>query len=208
MNLGFNLKDWEEVEAIENGEFENLELGGHKVVILDARLYTSEQSGNTSLKISVDIGKGDKQEGFFKRQFDSNNLSEKKWPNGATKYLSLKKENLGYTKGFITSLEKSNKNFKFDTSKGWEQLKGLECAGVFGQEEYKRQDGKIGLATKLTQFRSLDKLDEIKIPKVKLLDGSYIEYEEYKNKSPKNDDDKLKELFGDVVTVKDDELPF
>ena len=48
MNLGFNLKDWEEAEAVEMGDREVLELGGHEVVIIDASLYTSEQSGNTS----------------------------------------------------------------------------------------------------------------------------------------------------------------
>ena len=77
MNLGFDLKDWEEVEAVEIGEREVLELGGHEVVIKDAELYTSEVSGNTSLKIIVDIGENDKQKGFFQRQYDNSNLSEK-----------------------------------------------------------------------------------------------------------------------------------
>ena len=30
------------------------------------------------------------------------------------------------------------------------------------------------------QFRSLDKLSEVKIPKVRFLDGSQLDYEEYK----------------------------
>lgn len=202
MDLGFDLKEWDSVEAIEMGDFETVELGGHKVVIVDARLYTSEITGNTSLKVSVDLAKGDKQEGYFKKQYDENSSADKKWSNGATRYLSLKSENLAYTKGFITALEKSNANFKFDTSKGWEQLKGLVCAGVFGLEEYQDQEGEVRTATKLVQFRSLDKLDEIKIPKVKLLDGTTIDYELYKNKpqnSAKNDT---------VVIVNPDELPF
>ena len=202
MNLGFDLKEWENTEAKEMGEFENVELGGHTVVIMDARLYTSEITGNTSLKVCVDLAKGDKQEGYFKKQYDENPSADKKWSNGATRYLSLKSENLAYTKGFITALEKSNANFKFDTSKGWEQLKGLVCAGVFGLEEYQDQEGEVKTATKLVQFRSLDKLDEIKIPKVKLLDGTTIDYELYKNRSQnsaKNDT---------VVIVNPDELPF
>jgi hypothetical protein len=208
MNLGFDLNDWNSVEAIESGDFETLELGGHEIVIMDARLYTSENSGNTSLKISVDIAKGDKQEGYFKKQYDNNNLSEKKWPNGAVKYLSLKKESLAYTKGFVTSLEKSNNGFKFDTSKGWEQLKGLKCAGVFGLEEYEKQDGSLGTTTKLTQFRSLDKLKDIKIPRVKKLDGSYVDYEEYQNSKSISDADRMKDLFGDCVEIATEDLPF
>lgn len=207
MNLGFDLKDWEEVEAVEMGERETLELGGHEVVIMDARLYKSPVSHNTSLKVCVDIAGNDKQKGFFKKQFDNNTLSEAKWPSGATRYLSLKKESLAYTKGFIKALENSNNGFKFSTSKGWEQLNGLKCAGVFGWEEYEDNEGKTKTATKLVQFRSLDKLKEIKIPKVKLLNGELMEYEEYKNR---NDEvQQLNDLFGDaVVEIGNDQLPF
>ena len=205
MNLGFDLKDWEETEAIEMGDFETLELGGHEVVIMDARLYTSEQSGNTSLKICVDIAGNDKQKGFFKKQYDNNTLSEKKWPTGGTRFLSLKKENLGYTKGTITAIEKSNKGFKFDTSKGWEQLNGLKCAGVFGLEEYVDQEGKTRTTTKLVQFRSLDKLGEIKIPDVKLLDGTRVDIDDYnefyRNKKEDN-------TLNNAVEISPESLPF
>lgn len=207
MNLGFDLKEWEEAEAIEMGERETLELGGHEVVIMDARLYESPVSHNTSLKVCVDIAGNDKQKGFFKKQYDNNTMSEAKWPSGATKYLSLKKESLAYTKGFIKALENSNNGFKFSTSKGWEQINGLKCAGVFGWEEYEDNEGKTKVATKLTQFRSLDKLKEITIPKVKLLNGELIEYEEYKNRNDKVQ--QLNDLFGDaVVEISSGDLPF
>ncbi len=204
MNLGFDLKDWESVDAVEMGDYENLSLGGHEVVILDARLYTSEQSGNTSLKVCVDIAGNDKQKGFFRKQFDNNNLSEKKWPSGGTRYLSLKKESLQFTKGFVSALEKSNNGFKFDTSKGWEQINNLKCAGVFGLEEYQDNEGNIKLATKLTQFRSLDKLNEIKIPKVKMLDGTSVDYDDY-NEFYRN---KNNNTTSNVVEINDNFLPF
>ena len=198
MDLGFNLDDWNNTEAKEFGEFETLELGGHEVVIKKAELYRSDFSGNTSLKVEIDIAGDDKQAGFYQKQYDENTNADKKWPNGAVRYLSLKKESLAYTKGFITALEKSNNNFKFDTSKGWEQLKGLKCAGVFGWEEYEKQDGTTGIATKLTQFRSLDKLNDIKIPSVKLLDGTYIDYEEYKA-NRNNNTNNVSDVFGDDI---------
>lgn len=202
--MNFNMDLWDKIEAKEFGDFETLELGGHEIVIMDAREYTSEFTGNTSLKVSVDIAGNDKQKGYFKNQYDENTNNDKKWPSGSVKYLSLKDEQLAYLKGFITSLEKSNNNFKFNTKGNWEQLKGLKLAGQFGLEEYKDNEGNIKAATKLVQFRSLDKLNEIKIPKVKLLDGSFMEYEDYKNRSINIANDKS----NDVVEINPDSLPF
>ena len=204
--MNFNMDLWDETEAKEFGEYENLELGGHEIVILDAREHKSEFSGNISLKISVDISGSDKQKGFFKKQYDENTSADKKWPTGAVKYCSLKDEQLAYLKGFITSLEKSNPGFKFNKKGTWEQLKNLKLAGQFGLEEYKKQDGTIGTATKLVQFRSLDKLKEIKIPKVKKLDGSLVEYEDYKEtKTVKNNSNPFGEL-NDLVELTDNLL--
>ena len=204
--MNFNMDLWETTEAKEFGEYENLELGGHEIVILDAREHKSEFSGNISLKISVDISGNDKQKGFFKKQYDENTSADKKWPTGAVKYLSLKDEQLGFLKGFITALEKSNPNFKFNKKGTWEQLKNLKLAGQFGLEEYKKQDGTIGTATKRVQFRSLDKLKDIKIPKVKKLDGSLVEYEDYKEtKIVKNNSNPFGEL-NDLVEITDNLL--
>ena len=204
--MNFDLDLFEKTEAKEFGEYENLELGGHELVIVDAREYTSEVSGNTSLRISVDIAGNDKQKGFFKKQFDENTNSDKKWSTGATKYLSLKNEQLAYLKGFITACENSNKGFKFNTKGTWEQLKNLKIAGQFGLEEYEKQDGTIGTATKLIQFRSLDKLSEIKIPKVKKLDGTFVDYEEYKNHRATAT---AEEIFGSSIVETDSgEMPF
>lgn len=205
MNLGFNVEDWKNAEAKEMGGFEVLELGGHVVVIKDARIYESEFSGNQSLKVCVDIAGDDKQKDYFKKQYDSDNTADKKWPAGATRYLSLKKESLGYTKGFVTALENSNKNFTFDLNKGWEQLNGLKCAGVFGLEEYQNNEGETKTVTKLTGFRSLDKLDTIQIPRVKLLDGSYVPYEEYQaNKKANNNTNNS----SSGIEITDELLPF
>ena len=205
--MNFNKDLFEKAEAKEFGEFETLELGGHEIIILDAREYTSEISGNTSLKVSVDISGTDKQAGFFKKQYDEAAKSKKddkdevKWPSGAVRYLSLKDEQLAYLKGFITAVENSNKGFKFDTNGTWEQLKGKKLAGQFGLEEYNKTDGSIASATKLIQFRSLDKLSEIKIPRVKLIDGSFVDYEEYKPST--NSSSKV-----DAIEIAEDALPF
>lgn len=176
--LNIDKKMWEETEAKEFGDYESLELGGHVIVIRKADIYTG-QSGNESLRVQVDIDKSDKQGGFFQQQFDNNTRSDKIWSPNATKYYSLKKENLGMLKGMITAVENSNTGFKFDMDET--KLAGKKAVGVFGLEEFEKQDGTVGTSVRLTQIRSLDKLKDVKIPKVKKLDGSYVDYEEYIN---------------------------
>lgn len=202
--MNFDLNIFNSVEAKEFGEFEALELGGHEIVIKKAEEYQSVFNNNVSLKIEVDISGNDKQTGFFQKQFDENTNMNKKWPTGSTKYMSLKNEQLAYLKGFITCLEKSNNGFKFNTSGNWQQLVGLKCAGVFGLEEYEKEDGTIGTATKLQQFRSLDKLNEIKIPRVRLIDKSTVDYEEYKNMNRNNNTS----IKNDCVEISSEDLPF
>ena len=203
--MNFNMDLWETTEAKEFGESERLELGGHELVIVDAREHTG-LTGNVSLKVCVDIAGNDKQKEFFKRQYDNNKLSERKWPAGGVKYMSLKDEQLGFLKGFITALEKSNPNFKFNVKGTWEQLKNLKIAGQFGLEEYQKQDGTVGTTTKLIQFRSLDKLNEIQIPKVKKIDGTYVDYDKYQ--APTNDNANLESLFANGPEIADEEMPF
>lgn len=177
--MNFNKDLFNKTEAKEFGDYENLELGGHLLTIVAIGEHTSEISGNTSLKVCVDISKGDKQEGFFKKQYDNNTNKDKKWSSSGTKYLSLKDEQLAYLKGFITAVENSNNGFKFNPNGEWNQLKGLKIAGQFGLEEYLDSEGHTKTITKLIQFRSIDKLKDITIPRVKKLDGSLVEYDDY-----------------------------
>lgn len=194
--------NYEEVEVKEYQEYEKLELGGHICVIKSASEYTS-YTGNVSLKVEIDTDIKDKQPNYFDKQYKNDTREYKKWSNCATKYISLREDEtcVAMLRSFITATENSNNNFIFD----WEDennLKSLfnkKIVGVFGIEEYLKQDGTVGQAIKLIQFRSLDKLNEIKIPKVKLLNGSKVDYEEYINKQSNID----------FITVDDNEpLPF
>ena len=184
-----------------NEEFEKLELGGHKGIIIKAEEYTSDFSGKKSLKVYVDTASDDKQPEYFKKQYENDTRIDRKYPNGAIKYVPLGEEEnqIKMLKSFITAYENSN-NCQFDWSKDWEQLKGKKIGIIFGQEEYTSQDGTTKLATKLNQFRSIDKVDNAKIPKVKMLDGSYVEYEDYMESK---EDNKTNE-----VEVPQADLPF
>ena len=196
-------KAYDEINIIE--EYEKISLGGHKGIIMKAEEYTSPQSGKTSLKVSVDTAKDDKQPEYFKEQYKNDNRIDKRWSNSAIKFISLGEEEnqVKMLKAFITAYENSN-NCKFDWNKNWEQLTGKKIGLVFGMDEYQNQAGELKTINKLREFRSIDKVDNIKIPKVKLLDGSYVEYEEYTKSSA----DKAKDLFGSSVEISSDDLPF
>ena len=198
-------KNWDNVQA-NTGDYESLKLGAHEVIIKDAYEYTG-MTGNKSLKVEVDIAGNDEQKSFFQKQYDNNTLSERKWPSAGCKYISLKEDDtcVAMFKGFTTVVENSNQGYKWNFDE--KSLIGKKLCAVFGLEEYQDNEGKIKTATKLVQFRSLDKLNEIKIPKVKLLNGELVEYEEYKNR---NDEvQQLNDLFGSgVVEISDEEMPF
>ena len=198
-------KTYDEINIIE--EYEKISLGGHKGIIMKAEEYTSPQSGKTSLKVSVDTSKDDKQPEYFKEQYKNDNRIDKRWSNSAIKYISLGEEEnqVKMLKAFITAYENSN-NCKFDWNKDWEQLKGKKIGLVFGMEEYESQDGTLKTNNKLREFRSIDKVDNVKIPKVKKLDNSYIDYEEYINS--KNNSNETFSNSGNVVEILTDDLPF
>ena len=197
--------NWDAVEVMEF-DHSPIELGGHKGIIMKAEEYTSPQSGKTSLKVSVDTAKDDKQPEYFKEQYKNDVRIDRKWSNSAIKYISLGEEEnqVKMLKSFITAYENSN-NCQFDWNKNWEQLTGKKIGIVFGMEEYENQTGELKTVNKLREFRSIDKIDNIKIPKVKKLDGTYVDYEEYIKS--KNSSNEPFSDFGNIVEISD-ELPF
>ena len=197
--------NYDEINIIE--EYEKISLGGHKGIIMKAEEYTSPQSGKTSLKVSVDTAKDDKQPEYFKEQYKNDVRIDRKWSNSAIKYVPIGEEEsqVKILKAFITAYENSN-NCQFDWNKDWEQLTGKKIGIVFGMEEYENQAGELKTVNKLREFRSIDKVDNVKIPKVKKLDNSYVDYEEYINS--KNSSNEPFSDFGNIVEVSAEDLPF
>ena len=196
-------KAYDEINIIE--EYEKISLGGHKGIIMKAEEYTSDFSGKKSLKVYVDTASDDKQPEYFKKQYENDTRIDRKYPNGAIKYVPLGEEEnqIKMLKSFLTCVENSNTNYTYDWNKEVDQLKGKKIGLVFGMEEYISQDGTTKLATKLNQFRSIDKVDNIKIPKVKMLDGSYVSYDDYMERK----EDKFAD-FKDCVEINECDLPF
>lgn len=182
---------YDEVEIVEF-DYEPIILGGHKGIIKNVEEYISEQSGKKSLKVYVDMAGDDIQQSYFTYQYKNDTRPDKKWSNQAIKYVSLGEEEnqIRMLKGFLTAYENSN-NCKFDWSGEWNQLKNKRIGLVFGLEEYYNQNNELKTIVRLRDFRSIDKLENVKIPKVKLAEGTYVDYEEYvnvqKNQSERKD---------------------
>lgn len=200
------LKKPEKYDDIQvNEDYTPIQLGGHKGIIMGVEEYTSEVSGNTSLKVSVDTAKDDVQPNYFTEQYKNDTREDKKWSNSAIKYVSLKEDDncVKMLKGFITAVENSNPGFTYDWSKEIDQLKGKSVGLVFALEEYQNQQSEVKTIAKLNQFRSLDKIDNVKIPKVKLINGTYVDYDDYTENQSEQ-----KNTSSDAIEITDDMLPF
>ena len=198
------IDNWENIEAKGISDFTRLNAGGYVGIIKSAEDYENEMTGNRSLKICCDIAEGEFKD-YFQKSFDSNTDENKKWDNNSTRYFGLSETALPFLKGFITAVENSNPGYKWD----WDEKKlvGKKVGIVYKYEEYEKQDGSKAVKTKLSQFRSIDKLDQVNqnknINEVKLLNGNYVSYDEY-NKGQNVDVD----LGSNYVEISDDQLPF
>ena len=82
---------------------------------------------------------------------------------------------------------------------------------MFQYEEYEKQDGTKAVKVRLNKFRSLDKMKDIEVSdNVRLLDGSYMSFDDYNEKHENNDlTQKAADVFGtDVVEIGAENLPF
>lgn len=198
------IKDFDKIEAKGMDDFRGLPIGAYECVIMDARVNHNEQSGKDTFKVSVDIASGEFKD-YFRKMYENDTRIDRKWNNNAVKYLSYTGDNVAYFKGFITTIENSNANYKWD----WDEtkLKGKKVCGVFQYEEYEKQDGTKGIKVRLNKFRSLDKMKDIEVQNsVKTLNNSYVDYEEYVNS--KNSSNELFSDFGNTVEISNEELPF
>lgn len=199
------------------GEYETIILGGHKAIITDAYEQNYNKDGNSYsfLIIEYDFDKGDKQEGYFSRKYQNDSKKptatwKGTYRQGIPKGDGSEQDNrsMSFFKGVITAIEESNTGYKFD----WDpaSLKGKRFAAVMGREEFTATDGKIRLATKCVNIRSLSALEsgKIDIPKIKLLDGSRIDEDDYEETTQEKNGNSTLNTTNEFTTIKDDDLPF
>ena len=201
------IQGWETVEAKGMDDFKALPIGAYECVIVGAAVHKNEETGKQSFKVAVDIASGEYKD-YFKKRFDANTNSDKKWDNNAVRYLGFEGDSVAFFKGFITSVENSNTGYKWN----WDEttLKGKKICGVFQYEEYEKQDGSKAVKVRLNKFRSMDKMKDASenlSDNVKLLNGKYMSIDDY---NERNDENKqLNDLFGaGIVEIKSEDLPF
>ena len=196
------IENWDSIEAKGMEDFKNLPIGAYECVIKDARINHNEENGKDTLKISIDIASGEYKD-YFLKSYENDTRIDKKWNNNAVKYLAFEGDNVSYFKGFITCVENSNPGYTWDWNEN--KLKDKKICGVFLYEEYQKQDGTHGIKVRLNKFRSLDKMKDINISdNVKMLDGSYISYDDYIEKNETTNS----YLANSTVDIPDSALPF
>ena len=200
------IENWDKVEAKGMDDFKALPVGAYECVIKDARVNLNEETGKKTFKVSVDIASGEFKDYFLKR-FTNNTSDKPKWDNNAVRYLAFEGDNVSYFKGFITSVENSNTGYKWDWDE--EKLKGKKICGVFQYEEYEKQDGSKAVKVRLNKFRSLDKMKDIEVSySVKLLNGKYMDIDDYNEKTEDNAQRFIDSLGDSVVEISSSDLPF
>ena len=208
---------YEEVKVNNFGE--KLKLGGHVCKVLEAKIeeLTSRKDGKKyeQLVIKFDIESPDEQAGFYAKKFTEDaekDALNAKW-KGYHRISVPTDESEDFIKsrfkGFTTSVEESNPGYKWN----WEEntLVGKVFGGVFSFEEFVTQDGKTITMTKIRYVKSTDKINEVEVPKVKMADGSFMEYDDYvemKKAERNNNENTIATSTTDSGTISGDDLPF
>lgn len=149
------------------GEFTPLELGGHICKIMAVEERTSS-TGKPMVVISLDTAPQDKQPGYYTEQYRNDTRDERKWGCNVYQlvYDSDGRTHRGF-KTFVTSVQESNPGFQVQWGDNFAAcFKGRLIGGVFGREEYEKQDGTTAWSTKCFSFRSVATIQKgVEVPK-------------------------------------------
>lgn len=185
-------------EAQVFGDNKKLPVGGYKCYIKQAKFEAWKNGNGQSLVLCIDIKEGEYKD-FYKKNFEAQ-TQDKKWKGIyrlAVPTDSSSDNMKSFFKGFVTALENSNKGFEFPWDKSDEDtckaLKDKLIGLVFGEEEYRKQDGNIGTVVKPVRVRSYDKVLEADIPEKKKLQdsGSSLSGSSWNPSAQAQDDDDL-----------------
>ncbi len=219
MIQGFS--DYETTETNGFEQRERLKLGGHICKILETSIeqITSKKDGKVYniLKMKFDIEAPDEQAGFYQRKFveeaktDALNAKWKGYyrltiPENSSE--DFVKKNW---KTFLTSVEESNPGVKINGTAGFDEniLVGKVFGGIFGLEEFTLPtDGRTITFTRIRFPRSTKNIFEAKIPSVKLLDGTYMDYDDYTESKKENKEESKTQTTEQGVISSESDLPF
>lgn len=208
---------YKDIEVKEFSSYEKIELGGHYCKITDVK---EEQTTNNIpyLAIKFDTADNDRQPLFYSKRFKQDvaqDMANAKWKGNYRVFIpkddgSEKDQRIKEMfKGFITTIEKSNKGYNWEKA-GWDEktLVGKIFVGVFGMREFTNAQGDVIAFAECRFVRSTENdLEAISIPKVKLADGSLMEYDDWAElqEEKKKSDNNFEK---NVVNDDNEDLPF
>ena len=171
---------YEEAQVL--GEYVPINLGGHKLVIMQVEEVTAS-NGNQYLKVSFDTAKDDVQPNYYSNAYKGDTRDNKKWSGVTTVFPTDKDGKTSKSfKTFCTAVEHSNAGFKMVWGEQFcNALKGKAVGGVFGEEEYIGNDGTVKTARKLFWFRGIDKVMDAEVPAKRTVDTSQTSNDSFMN---------------------------
>ena len=183
---------YDEAEAKEYGERQELPAGGYLCRIVNAWSEKSKKSQRPMVIVQLDIASGEYTDFFAELP---ENLQFQ-----ARSYQLMDGEAVPYFKGFIANIEASNQDYTWDWNP--QSLIGLSICGIFGREQYEsKNDGSVNWSTRLVRLAGTDALfaGTIKPPKDKTLGGKPAGHGSTNNSF-------FEQNTG--ATLDDDDLPF
>ena len=168
-------RNYEETQSF--GGFEPLVPGAYVCKVIGVTEINS-RNGKPMTKIAIDIAEGD-ESGRFKRLFENDTRTDKKWSNQAVIYQLILDNEGNCSSGFKTFVEtvENDNNTKAVWGDGFcNWAKGKYIGVVFRREEYENQNGERKWTTKPFRFcASQDVRDgKISAPKDKPLSGTSV----------------------------------
>ena len=149
--------------------FETLDVGGYILRILNAKV--EKKPASEWLVFSFDIAEGEHKD-FYNKRYKENTNEDKKW--GGTFWLRIPDSNSEYFgrqkadfENVMACIEESNNGYRFDGEEA--NLKGKFIGGVFGREEWEKNNGETAWSVKCRYFTDIASIrsGDYKIPKDK-----------------------------------------
>lgn len=170
--------DYNTARAYDGSNALTLPAGGHICKIISARQDTAK-TGTEMLVVAFDIAEGGMYDGYYTRKHERSMSyrTDAKFPGVFRAPVTTKDgKTSGYFKGLITAIEESNPGFRFVGDE--KTLSGKAVAFNFGEEEWRKSDGTVGVSVKPFYAVSVQRAREgIQPPARKVLNDSQAQME-------------------------------
>ena len=175
--------------------FASLDVGGYVLRVLNAEVV--KKPATEWLVISFDISEGE-QKDFYTKKYKENTNEDKKWqgtywlriPDEKNEYFARQKVDF---ENVMACFEESNNGYRFNGDET--ALKGKFIGGVFGKEEWMKNNGETAWSVKCRYLTDVDSIrnNDFRVPKDKPLKNKPVE---------------TKPSTSDFEEILDDDLPY